>query len=257
MESFTSSAVSPVRKNYQKGFTLIELIVVVIIIGMLFAVLTLLFNPLAQINKAQNANREHDLAQIQLGLDAYFHDTGCYPTAISFGTGWSSGSTIYMTKVPEDVICKSDGTNCYIYQTDTTSSCPQWNVLYAQLASPMPTGVACPLSTRQCVPPNMPQIGVNYCAISGNIDCGYVTSNNLQLSPPTLVTPTPTSAPNATPTPGTELCGTGNYHACTGNGANGCNVLDANAEQSCKVLGGNMDCYCDTYCRVNGVSQCQ
>lgn len=255
MEHFDATSFSHVRTSV-RGFTLLEMLVVVTMVGILFVVVALAFNPAAQIAKAQNATRQHDIEQIRTAVDTYYDDTGCYPTSVSFGQEFSSNGKVYMTKIPEDPNCQGNGDGCYVYQTDTTSSCPQWNVLYAKLASPLSTSITCPLIniSQSCIPTNYQSLGFNYCVISGNIDCSTISSVAVTPVPPSTLVPTPTSspgngAPTSTPTP--VLCGT--YYACTGMGANGCNVLDVNSSQNCTQNGGNMACYCNAQCS----NQCQ
>ncbi len=264
MELFPSRAVQAIKKSSQTGFTLVELVVVIIIVGVIFVSLAVLFNPIAQIARSQNATRQHDLEQIKSALDAYMSDTGCYPTSVGFGFSWSgSGGGVYMKKVPQDPTCNSDGTNCYVYQTDTTSSCPQWNVVYAKLASPIPKNTTCPLQAKDnCIPPNFSTINMNYCVLSGNTDCSYVASNPIVEAVPSGPVPTPTPVnqqqnPTNTPIPNTPTpatCAPGNYFACTGVGAQGCNAISP--DNKCSVLGGNLQCYCTSNCSVNGVVQC-
>lgn len=245
-------------KNQKQGFTLIELIVVIAILGILFASLALIFNPSAQISKAQNATRQHDFEQIRTALDTYYDDTGCYPTTLNFAQRFSLNGKIYMTNIPEDPKCSSTGANCYVYQTDTSSTCPQWNVLYGTLVAPLASSAtSCPLTSisGSCVPLNYQQIGTNYCVISGNVDCAKISSVAITPVPPGGSGGSSGSGGSGSSTPTPATCGT--YYACTGVGVNGCNVLDSNSQQNCQQLGGTMACYCDSLCRVNGVSQCK
>lgn len=102
----------------QSGFTLIELIVVISIIGILSSLLVANFMNVRY--KTRDGVRKKDLEQIRLALETYRIDAGeypvrIYPTTPSECTGDSSiqlGSTIYMEKVPCD---PSDGTVKYTY----------------------------------------------------------------------------------------------------------------------------------------------
>jgi general secretion pathway protein G len=242
MAFFYPSSFSSLKKD--RGFTLIELIVVVTIIAVLFVGLAIVFNPLSQLNKSQNTVRQHDLEEIKSSLDMYYDDTGCYPTSITFFRQFVSNDKVYMSTVPEDPKCQSNGQNCYIYQTDTTSSCPQWNVLYAKLAPPVSENATCPLSaiSSTCVPTNYTALGLNYCVPSGKLDCSKIASDVTPLAPPGGMNfPTPTQG----------MCQA--YYACTGNKGNACNTLDQNAQQNCRANGGVMTCYCDSLCS----NQCQ
>jgi prepilin-type N-terminal cleavage/methylation domain-containing protein len=62
-----------------KGFTLIELIVVIGILGTLAVGAMVALNPLAQFQKANDARRKSDLAQIQRALESYYQDHNNYP----------------------------------------------------------------------------------------------------------------------------------------------------------------------------------
>src|SRR5690606_15156065 len=65
------------RKTNQKGFTIIELLVVIVIIGILVA-LTLpnLFSAQA---RGRDTDRKNELKNIQQKLETYFNDNGSYP----------------------------------------------------------------------------------------------------------------------------------------------------------------------------------
>lgn len=242
MAFFYPPSFSNIRKN--SGFTLIELIVVVAIIAVLFVGMTILFNPLAQLNKSQNAVRQHDLEEIKASLDMYYDDTGCYPTSLTFFRQFASNNKVYMNTVPEDPKCQVNGQSCYVYQTDTSSSCPQWNVLYATLAAPLPQSTTCSLTSidASCIPTNYTSLGLNDCVVSGKIDCTKVAGSTLSQNPPPggMNFPTPTQGACA------------QYFACTGIGTNGCNSI-MTTPSPCKVDGGQLVCYCDSQCS----NQCQ
>lgn len=65
------------RKLNQKGFTIIELLVVIVIIGILVA-LTLpnLFSAQA---RGRDTDRKNELKNVQTKLETYFNDNGVYP----------------------------------------------------------------------------------------------------------------------------------------------------------------------------------
>lgn len=235
----------------QTGFTLIELLVVMMILGILLLSATLLFNPLAQLQKAHNATREQDLNQIKNALDTYYNDNGCYPTSLSFGNKWSSGTTVYMQKIPQDPDCSSsDPTYCYDYQTDGTT-CPQWNILYATMHKPIATSIGtCPLATMDGCLPTGGIFTYNYCTISGKLDCTYLSTNSL----PTPVPPggggsggggTGGGGGGTTPTPiPTTICN-GPLSACS----NG--VCDTEGPSNCAGCGGSLQCFSGLTCGGN------
>jgi prepilin-type N-terminal cleavage/methylation domain-containing protein len=121
-----------------KGFTLIELIVVIGIMGIMSVGIMLTLNPFAQFQKANDARRKSDLAQIQRALEIYYQDkqqyplnTGDYliitnvksqscsapPCNVAWGTSWQP----YVNLVPKDPTSSknyaysSDGQSYFIY----------------------------------------------------------------------------------------------------------------------------------------------
>ncbi len=152
-----------------------------IILGILTTVILIALNPVAQIQKGEDAQRGQDLKQLQTALDTYYNDTGCYPQSLpDSGTAWvGSNGTVYMEKVPGDP--SLGGSANYAYEPDTVdSSCPQWNVLYAKVVKTSNFSTACPLKqlgsgSSSCFPSNNPS-GYNYCVISGEVKCNITLS---------------------------------------------------------------------------------
>ena len=69
------------RKSNQKGFTIIELLVVIVIIGILVALaLPQLFAAQA---RGRDTERKNDLKNIKTQLETYYGDNGAYPTALT------------------------------------------------------------------------------------------------------------------------------------------------------------------------------
>lgn len=121
------------RKFSSSGFTLIEVLIVIAVIGIMAAGLVAVLNPMAQIQKANDAKRKSDLNQIQKALEAYYNDYGKYPlnlsgdyrikgldgNSVSWGNPWAP----YMGTLPKDpsssrkyVYCSS-GQSYYLYSS--------------------------------------------------------------------------------------------------------------------------------------------
>src|SRR5258708_3928769 len=98
------------QSSCNAGFTLIELMIALAIMGMISALLLTQLNPFSQIQKANDARRKSDLSQIQKALELYYNDKGQYPQSnvnyqIVFGGSpvlWGSAWQPYTAKVPAD-----------------------------------------------------------------------------------------------------------------------------------------------------------
>ncbi len=122
------------------GFTLVELLTVLGVITILAAAILMTLDPIAQIQKANDARRKSDFSQVQKALETYFNDNGKYPPASTSsplyrlvrldGTtaDWGQQFTPYMTLLPKD-----PGQREYVYYTNATRQ-SYW--LYASLERP-------------------------------------------------------------------------------------------------------------------------
>ena len=78
----------------QRGFTLIELMVVIAIIGMLSSIVLASMNSARK--KARDAKRLSDMHQLQNALELYYSDNSAYPTSDYDGCGgWDVGNKSY------------------------------------------------------------------------------------------------------------------------------------------------------------------
>lgn len=104
----------PTSKKFSKGFTLVELLVVISILGILASIALVSFRS-SQL-RGRDAERKSDLKQISNALELYYSDYGKYPddsggsmmacptgTLCVWGSGqFSDGKTIYFKVLPRD-----------------------------------------------------------------------------------------------------------------------------------------------------------
>ena len=94
------------KKNFRSGFTLLELMIVIVILGVLAALMT--GNFVTSLKKGRDARRKADLQQIQRAFEMFYEDKKVYPTFFTSSstrlceTDTCSGEKIYMQKIPTD-----------------------------------------------------------------------------------------------------------------------------------------------------------
>ncbi|OGH07960.1 MAG: hypothetical protein A2W22_06860 [Candidatus Levybacteria bacterium RBG_16_35_11] len=164
----------------KKGFTLLELIIVIAVIAIISTVVMTAVNPIAQFQKANDGRIKSDLAQLQRALESYYEDNGRYPTSVDFeiqtiadpgvGNNWGDPWTPYMDFLP-----KSPGSRTYAYfATDDGQS----YFLYANLERGAYDPQACKGVNNVCDGSNQEAGGPSLESACGGI-CNYgVTSPN-------------------------------------------------------------------------------
>jgi len=110
----------PLRRS-QDGFTLIELMVVILIIGLLATIVVQ--NLRSATDKAKRVKAQADISQIKSALDRYYLDAGSYPTsdqglpaliaAPSAGNDPKDWGGPYIERIPPD-----PWGHPYFYQSD-------------------------------------------------------------------------------------------------------------------------------------------
>ncbi len=116
-----------VAKFFLKGFTLVELLIVIAIIGILAMIVLLALRGGTQIQKARDSRRKADMAKIQRCLEEYNNDHGYYLPTSSYSCAGSALSPCIAT-----IPCDPFKNVPYQYETDGSST-PRWYRLYTQL----------------------------------------------------------------------------------------------------------------------------
>lgn len=205
----------PIR--FQRGFTLLELVIVIGLIAILVVGTLLLLNPTAQIAKTNDAKRKSELANLKRIFEDFSTDNNHYPIWSQVCKETSDPGNCqchicatrtlnpYASQLPCD---PHSPLNDYLYTYDCAAggNNPSWYRIYAKLdnkADPAITQVGC---QNGCGPASA--YAYNYYVTSPNIGPEI---NPIQIastptptpngSPPTS-TPIPTATPAPTATPG-------------------------------------------------------
>lgn len=101
----------PQRKQ-SSGFTLIEILIVIAIIGVMYSSS---FNPITQLTKARDAKRKDDINSFRIALEDYYNDKGCYPTMEQWNQA-TCGSPVSFLHV-KSFACDPINHKKYVYQT--------------------------------------------------------------------------------------------------------------------------------------------
>lgn len=128
------------KKIFYGGFTFVELLVVITIIGVIFASGIVAYTSIT--TKSRDTRRRADLEAIRQSLEMCRSLTGNYPTAIydDGGLSCSVSGPVLMTVVPTDPKPSSSCLDEYVYNRPTTTvytlaACQEAGGTY-QVASP-------------------------------------------------------------------------------------------------------------------------
>src|SRR5688572_1093033 len=83
----------------QQGFTIVELLIVIVVIGILAALVVTTFSGIQR--KARNAERQSDIKAIHTQLEAYYNEANSYPTLDQMNDSSSDARTKMKSLDPE------------------------------------------------------------------------------------------------------------------------------------------------------------
>ncbi|MFA6250764.1 MAG: prepilin-type N-terminal cleavage/methylation domain-containing protein [Candidatus Shapirobacteria bacterium] len=111
----------------QKGFTLVEILIVFAIIAIVIAAMVMGLNPYGILNRGKDARRKKDLNRIRVAFEEYFNDKGCYPPQLLLDQLMSpancgSASIFRPWLIPWP--CDPDGQPYFL--VEDTNSCSRW-----------------------------------------------------------------------------------------------------------------------------------
>lgn len=106
----------------KKGFTILELSIVIVIMTMLASLMFVSFNTARQVNR--DTKRVSDIKEMQAALALYHRDWGKYPltSEVTGGVTFASGTVVYLSPWPQNPMPRADG------------SCPNIDYNYSVVA---------------------------------------------------------------------------------------------------------------------------
>ncbi len=151
------------------GFTLLEILLVIAMLGIMAAIVIVAINPQRQLSQARDAARRSDVNTIAKGLEQYFIDSGNYPTVITPQyqeicatgapdcTGYidlSDLTPVYWSSIPVDpqAVYPGTGYEVAVFNSKATIRAPQAEIIpegssssaiYSGVGSPSFAGLSC------------------------------------------------------------------------------------------------------------------
>lgn len=145
-------------KNKEQGFTIVELLIVIVVIGILAALVVTTFTGIQQ--KARNTERQTDIKAIHGQVEAYYAVAGRYPTLANLND--STFRTTNMKGLDEEALKDPKGASATLAATAGANT-----YSYAVTAT---GGGACDNTTNDCAV---------YILTATNEGGGTFTKNNL------------------------------------------------------------------------------
>lgn len=125
--------------NKQRGFTIVELLIVIVVIGILAALVVTTFTGIQQ--RARNTERQTDIKAIHGQIEAYYAQNGSYPAMAEINDAtWRATN---MKGLDEEALQDPKGTSAALVATATDTAYG-----YAPLGT---GGAACTTAANDCV----------------------------------------------------------------------------------------------------------
>ena len=166
----------------EKGFTLLEILLVIAAIGILAAIVIVAINPTQQLGKARNAERQSEVNTISNAIYQYFIDEGVFPGGLNTASA--------LTDLDISTINLNDGTDivtgaCGLTVTATSTNYVNLSSLTPDYIGSLPTDPSNP-TDNLATSGQVTEAGALTPAqtvVSGNPICtGYTVSKETTLS---------------------------------------------------------------------------
>lgn len=117
----------------RKGFTLVELLIVIAILAIMAIIMIGIINPAALVGRGNDARRKKDLSRIKVAFEEYANDNNnCYPTQAMLD-GLSCSSAGFATWGINSWPCDPVSKRKYDVTVGDNIDCPNWYRIYAKL----------------------------------------------------------------------------------------------------------------------------
>jgi prepilin-type N-terminal cleavage/methylation domain-containing protein len=116
-------------KQKQTGFTIVELLIVIVVIGILAAITTVAYNGIQL--RTRDTIRVSDLRSIHKSIELYKAENGSYPLPANGSLNWTgncvtfgsvknyiTGISAYVSSSPLDPKWKDTDNRCYLYRSN-------------------------------------------------------------------------------------------------------------------------------------------
>ncbi|MNQ41770.1 Type II secretion system protein G precursor [compost metagenome] len=107
-------------KQKQPGFTIVELLIVIVVIGILAAITITAYNGIQQ--RGRDAERTSDVKQLKKALEMFYAEKNYYPSVTDIRSASFRTNTL---KIPEGIVTPPDqtGTISYCWSANPNSYC--------------------------------------------------------------------------------------------------------------------------------------
>ena len=97
-------------KNRNKGFTIVELLIVIVVIGILALLVITTYSGIQA--KARNSKRSSDIKSIQTNVEAFFTSAGYYPSRADMNTASWRSAPDHLKSFDQNALKDPSSTDC-------------------------------------------------------------------------------------------------------------------------------------------------